>query len=223
MDITNLLHALTVAGLTLRRGVGDSLEVVGDLSKVTQAQRQALSTHKLTLLAMLTPPTTCYILKTPEAELFIDDPFAVELAERFAIEWAEATGTQGQVSQALAEAIEFFEVVVDDREPKPKEPPPPPPPRYFDELKAAHTARGIDILRLEQEPQATPCRRCGGRQTYLAVIHGGESLRRDCASCGRFRDFAAWKEKAKAEQILTDAHEQARYNTKAGFSSAGNT
>lgn len=46
---------------------------------------------------------------------------------------------------------------------------------------------------------------------------------RDCASCGRFRDFAAWKEKAKAEQILTNANEQARYNTKAGCSSAGNT
>jgi hypothetical protein len=170
---------------------------------------------------MLTPPTTCYISKTPEAEPITDDPFAVELAERFAIQWTEATGAQGQVSQALAEAIEFFEVVVDGREPKPKEPAPPPPTRYFDELKAAHTARGFDLLRLEQAPQETPCRRCGSYQTYLAKIHGGESLRRDCASCGRFREFAAWKEKAKAEQILTDLAEQARYNAKAGCSSAG--
>ena len=225
MDIATLLHSLTVAGLTLRRGAGDSLEVLGDVSKVTHPQREALSRHKPVLLVMLTPPPTCNIPTRSEPERVTDSAFADELAERFAIEWVEATGTQHQVSQALTEAMEFFERVVDGREPPPKEAPPipPPPPRFFDELRAAHNARGFDLLRLEPEPQQSPCRRCGSRQSFLAKIHGGDSLRRDCASCGRFRDFAVWKEKAKAEQILADLTEQARYNEKAGCSSAANT
>jgi hypothetical protein len=204
MDIVNLLHSLTVAGLTLRAGAGGSLEVVGDVSRVNQAQREALKTHKPALLVMLGPPPTCYVIE-----------------EREAIRWESDPTKQGEVSKALAEALEFFEGIIDEREPEPKDPRPQEPPRHFDELKAAHNAKGIDLLTLEPMPSETPCHRCGSRQSYLAIIHGGESLRRDCASCGRFREFAAWKEKAKAEQILTDLTEQARYNAKAGCSSAG--
>lgn len=220
MDIASLLHSLTVAGLCVRPGLGGTLEVVGDVSKVTPTQREALSAHKSTLLAMLAPPPTCY---PPREDLVSEDDFAEELAERFAIQWVESTGTQHQVSQALAEAIEFFEQVIDGQEPQPKQPPPPPPPRFFLELKAAHDVRDFDLLTLESQAQEAPCCRCGSRQTCLAKIHGGESLRRDCASCGRFREFAAWKEKEKAKQILANATGQSRYNTKAGCSSATNT
>lgn len=217
MDIASLLHSLTVAGLRLRAGAGGTLEVVGDVSKVTPTQREALSAHKSTLLAMLAPPPTCNL---PKTDSVTDDDFAEELAERFAIQWLESTGTQHQVSQALTEAIEFFEQVIDSREPPPKQAPQPEPPRFFLELKAAHDLRGFDLLTLEAEAQEAPCRRCGSRQTCLTKIHGGESLRRDCASCGRFRDFAAWKEKAKVERILADATGHARYTQEAGCPSA---
>jgi hypothetical protein len=225
MDIATLLHSLTVAGLTLRRGSGDSLEVLGDVTKVTPTQREALSRHKAMLLVMLTPPPTCNIPTRSEPELVTDSAFAEELAEHFAAEWVEATGTQRQVSQALADAMELFTRAVYGRKPPPEDtqPIPPLPLRFFDELKAAHNARGFDLLRLEPGPQQSPCRRCGSRQSFLAIIHWGDSLRRDCASCGRFRHFAVGKEKSKAEHILANPAEQARYNTKAGCSSATNT
>ncbi len=36
------------------------------------------------------------------------------------------------------------------------------------------------------------CPRCGGQQFRDTTIHAGESVRRDCATCGRFIDFTVW-------------------------------
>lgn len=42
------------------------------------------------------------------------------------------------------------------------------------------------------------CERCGGRQMVDVKIHGGASLRRDCAICGRFNGWARWGPDAAA-------------------------
>jgi hypothetical protein len=39
---------------------------------------------------------------------------------------------------------------------------------------------------------AQKCRRCGSRATVDTPIHQGQSIRRDCAKCGRFRSFPTW-------------------------------
>ena len=36
------------------------------------------------------------------------------------------------------------------------------------------------------------CDRCGSKETVEQTIHGGRSVRLDCAACGRFRRFAIW-------------------------------
>lgn len=36
------------------------------------------------------------------------------------------------------------------------------------------------------------CDRCGSTETTDTDIHGGRSVRRDCARCGRFRKFVTW-------------------------------
>jgi hypothetical protein len=39
---------------------------------------------------------------------------------------------------------------------------------------------------------APRCGRCGTREFVDVSIHGGRSVRRDCAGCGRFLDFSVW-------------------------------
>ncbi len=36
------------------------------------------------------------------------------------------------------------------------------------------------------------CDRCGSTETIDQPIHGGASVRRDCAACGRIRKFTVW-------------------------------
>jgi hypothetical protein len=36
------------------------------------------------------------------------------------------------------------------------------------------------------------CDRCGSTETTDSTIHGGQSVRRDCRVCGRFRKFVVW-------------------------------
>jgi hypothetical protein len=36
------------------------------------------------------------------------------------------------------------------------------------------------------------CRRCGTAGILEVLIHGGRSVRRDCAQCGRFVEFPIW-------------------------------
>lgn len=37
------------------------------------------------------------------------------------------------------------------------------------------------------------CDRCGSPETVSQEIHGGQSVRLDCAACGRFRKFTVWQ------------------------------
>ena len=41
------------------------------------------------------------------------------------------------------------------------------------------------------QPSSAECR-CGSRKTVDVLIHGGQSVRRDCACCGRFIAFMVW-------------------------------
>lgn len=74
---------------------------------------------------------------------------------------------------------------------------------YFDELAAemATHANVAERLFLSPAPMVKPCGRCGGDRCYLAMIHGGKSLRRDCAACGHFIDFPAWYDRQAVTEI----------------------
>jgi hypothetical protein len=45
------------------------------------------------------------------------------------------------------------------------------------------------------KPTAKPVCRCGSMAWRDVPIHDGQSLRRDCAGCGRFIDFPVWHAK----------------------------
>lgn len=45
---------------------------------------------------------------------------------------------------------------------------------------------------LQKLETTTPCHRCGATTWSDTPIHGGRSVRRDCARCGRFVDFPVW-------------------------------
>jgi hypothetical protein len=52
--------------------------------------------------------------------------------------------------------------------------------------------RAADRDRLPSPAGIDCCDRCGSTETVDQSIHGGASVRRDCAVCGRFRKFAVW-------------------------------
>lgn len=173
MDIPTLLHSLTVSGLSLRRGEADSLQVVGPVEALTHSQREALSEHKPTLLAMLPPPPTCYLPNQSKGQAELESDL-----------------------KSLKEAFSFFDELAN-------------------EMKFFAPDRLSEIM-LEPEPQEVPCPRCGNRQTYLAILHKGESLRRDCARCGRFLDFPSWHNRGETAKILAYTQAKSRYNQKRG-------
>lgn len=73
-------------------------------------------------------------------------------------------------------------------------------------LVKAHKAELLAVLRPPPEPASTQpeprCEalgtprkavcRCGSTKWRDVLIHGGESVRRDCGRCGRFLDFPVW-------------------------------
>jgi hypothetical protein len=145
--------------------------------------------HKRTLLTMLTPLPTCFILHCGEAE------------EREAIQFADSDSPEAMA--ALCDAMEYFELLTDSR--------------------ATHCPERLVQTVGEPGQQESPCPRCGNSNTYLAILHTGESLRRDCAICGRFVEFPNWHNRDATAKILAAAIAGSRYNEKASCPSAGNT
>jgi len=187
MDIATLLHSLTVAGLQLRLGDAfNTLQVVGEVSKLTLEQQRALRDHKLNLLEMLTPPPTCFIHGDIDAD--------AEARERESIQLAD-------ISEAAIN--KYFQGLTLDM-------------RFYNPQALAQVL-------LESEGKSEPCRFCGGNQTYLATIHNGESLRRDCANCGRFVEFAVWQDSAQVEKIFNRIAEKNGYNDKGEPPECSNT
>jgi hypothetical protein len=52
--------------------------------------------------------------------------------------------------------------------------------------------RGLDRDKLPMPAGLDACERCRSTETIDQPIHGGRSVRRDCAVCGRFRKFTVW-------------------------------
>ena len=46
------------------------------------------------------------------------------------------------------------------------------------------------------------CDRCQHDEATLYIIHEGESVRRDCAQCGRFIDFPIWLDENAARTYI---------------------
>jgi hypothetical protein len=53
-------------------------------------------------------------------------------------------------------------------------------------------SRGPELHTLPLPAGVDRCDRCRSTETVDQPIHGGASVRRDCAACGRFRAFARW-------------------------------
>jgi hypothetical protein len=51
-----------------------------------------------------------------------------------------------------------------------------------------HKAELLALL----QGKPVPCPRCRATGTLDVAIHDGQSVRRDCAQCGRFVEFAVW-------------------------------
>jgi hypothetical protein len=186
MNIADLLHSLTLAGLTLSQGQGGELKVLGPIHRLTQKQKQGLSEHKQTLLALTTHPTCLIPWVSQEAR-----------AEREAICWADSRAPE--VAEALTKAMAFFDDI-------------PRPPIFYLGLKAQQSLNGIEWAHLEAGESESPCQRCGDRRTSLNIIHSGESLRRDCAYCGRSMGFPSWYDPKLTQEILTRNAQGIRYN-----------
>ena len=50
----------------------------------------------------------------------------------------------------------------------------------------------VDHAGDDQEAQSISCARCGSSEFRDVPIHGGRSMRRDCARCQRFVEFTVW-------------------------------
>ena len=46
------------------------------------------------------------------------------------------------------------------------------------------------------------CPRCENDEATLHIIHDGDSIRRDCARCGRFIDFPVWYDRNTATSYI---------------------
>ena len=76
---------------------------------------------------------------------------------------------------------------------------------YFDNITEAMSEAnpiGLESIIEFPYPMVHPCFRCGGTQSYVQIIHDGDSLRRDCSQCGRFIDFPTWHERELTHKIV---------------------
>ncbi|MGD9632736.1 MAG: phage/plasmid primase, P4 family [Pirellulales bacterium] len=64
------------------------------------------------------------------------------------------------------------------------------------EIRSRAPANGSQFGQGDCPPLDNLCPKCGHGETRDVPIHGGESLRRDCARCGRFIDFVTWSTKS---------------------------
>lgn len=64
---------------------------------------------------------------------------------------------------------------------------------HKEELLASLAGQRVQpTTRLPQPAGVDRCDRCGSTETTDATIHNGQSIRRDCRDCGRFRKFTVW-------------------------------
>ena len=134
---------------------------------------------------MLKPPhTTCYLPELRDA----GEEFDAILAGQNDMQFADSL----EAELPLLRCMEYFQ-------------------RLADKVKF-HNPERLSQIVLESELQPEPCRRCGNFRTYLAIIHAGESLRRDCSQCGRFVSFPSWNNRELTAKILAAIVADSRYN-----------
>lgn len=74
---------------------------------------------------------------------------------------------------------------------------------HRDELASSLAApREVPTTRLPPPAGADLCDRCGATETTDVVIHDGQSIRRDCARCGRFIRFSVWYGEPKTKESM---------------------
>ena len=54
---------------------------------------------------------------------------------------------------------------------------------------------------IQRKPVTIRCRRCGSDEYIDVPIHHGQSIRRDCAKCGRLIDFPVWYGKSDGVKV----------------------
>lgn len=75
---------------------------------------------------------------------------------------------------------------------------------YLDVLLSDMKVAGSDVGRLiviDPNLQAA-CSGCRSTHSYLAVVHNGETLRRDCSGCGKYIDNPVWRDPVVASEFI---------------------
>lgn len=75
---------------------------------------------------------------------------------------------------------------------------------YLDVLLSDMKVAGSDADRLIiADPSIqTPCPKCRSTHSYLAVVHNGETLRRDCSGCGKYIDNPVWRNPVVTSEFI---------------------
>jgi hypothetical protein len=134
---------------------------------------QAVDEHRDELVRLLEPPFAT--VTADDRARWIADPASVSPADRQ--RWAADVHARHPHHRGLEAVVAEIETFVADHAPLPPcwEDP-------FDRHRDRHDLpAGVGC-----------CDRCGATATIDASIHGGESVRQDCARCGRHRRFSKW-------------------------------
>ncbi|MEQ8847237.1 hypothetical protein [Botrimarina sp.] len=192
MDIATLTAELAIRGLTPTVTDG-KLAVAGPTDRLTAPLKAGLAEHRDTLRLMLTPRATRSVHMTGTGAAGKGPVKRTDLTADLPPEDAD-----GQTDAAFADtpaADDGLRTCGD----------------YFMRLAEEVRDRNPRHLRnLAIDPRGDPCRRCGFTPASLTLIHHGESVRRDCATCGAFAGFTAWHNADAAAGAMAEANERAR-------------
>jgi hypothetical protein len=172
MNAVETLFAIRAAGGAVTTDGGRLVvDVDRDLPAVVW---QSVAEHRDELVRLLEP--TAATVTAGDRDRWAADPQTTTPADRQ--RWAEDVHARHPHPDGLQAVVSQIEAFVDDHKPVAHCSWEDPVPRHRDrhDLPA-----GVGC-----------CDRCGATTTTDTSIHGGESVRQDCARCGRHRRFSRW-------------------------------
>lgn len=173
MDLATLTAELVNRGLTPTLA-GGKLAIAGPADQITPVLKAGLTKHRVTLRAMLAPAGE----SQAKSESIVSLPgLATPAPGADSLPPENANGLPDLAFADTPEADAGLRKVG----------------AYFDDLAADVRANNPKHAgRMALDLNGDPCRVCGFEPTVLSLIHDGDSIRRDCATCGAFVEFPAW-------------------------------
>jgi hypothetical protein len=172
MNAVETIIAIRSAGgtITIENGI-PTVDAPADLPDAVWGAARA---HCDELVLLLTPAAPAPVT-ADERSRWTADPASVSPADRR--RWAEDVHARHPHHRGLEAVVEEIETFVADHAPLP--------PCWEDPFPHHRDRHDLPA-------GVACCDRCGATETADIPIHGGQSVRQDCARCGRFRRFSAW-------------------------------